>query len=101
MHNHEKRQMTYILGMDRVGSRGSSLAGASLLLLHPKARALLPGDEPAIEVNGIQGRVLRLLALSTGHCFSTDWLAEVLNYTTPKSVAPMIMQLRRKLGGPR
>jgi hypothetical protein len=80
---------------------GSAQAPADLLLLHPKARALLPEDEAAIEVHGIHGRVLRLLALSTGHCFSTDWLAEVFDYGNPRSVAPMIMQLRRKLGGRR
>src|SRR5262245_8755684 len=87
--------------MDQVSSGRSSPNRARLLLLHPRARVLLPGDEHATEVNGIQGRILRLLALSVGHSFSTDWLAEFLNYTTMKSVAPMIMQLRRKLGGPR
>jgi hypothetical protein len=93
--------MTYLLAMDQVGSQASSIDRASLLLLHPRVRAFLPGEERATEVNGIHGRILRLLALSAGHSFSSDWLAGFLNYTTPKSVAPMIMQLRRKLGGPR
>jgi hypothetical protein len=92
--------VTYLKAMDQVGIWGSSTDRASLLLLHPQARALLPGDEHATEVNGIHGRILRLLALSVGHSFSTDWLGGFLNYTTLKSVAPMIMQLRRKLGGP-
>lgn len=87
--------------MKHAGRHGSAQIAASLLLLHPMARALLPEDEAAIEVHGVHGRVLRLLALSTGHCFSTYWLAEVFNYGNPRSVAPMIMQLRRKLGGPR
>jgi len=93
--------VTYRLVVDQVGSHGSSLHRASLLLLHPKARALLPGDERATEVSGIHGRILRLLALSVGHSFSADWLAGFLDYTTLKSVAPMVMQLRRKLGGSR
>jgi hypothetical protein len=93
--------MTYIFDMDRVGSRDSPDERASLQLLHPMARVLLPGDGRVTEVNGIHGRVLRLFALSSGHSFSTDWLAEFLSYTTVRSVAPMIMQLRRKLGGPR
>lgn len=87
--------------MDQVGSRDSPPDRASLLLLHPVTRVVLPGGERATEVNGIHSRILRLLALSAGHSFPTDWLAGFLNYTTAKSVAPMIMQLRRKLGGPR
>jgi hypothetical protein len=75
------------------------LGVARLQLLHPKARAQLPGDSPAIEVLGTHGRVLRLLALSGGHCFSSEWLGDFLEYTTSTSVAPMIMQLRAKLGG--
>ena len=71
-----------------------------LRLLHPKAQALVAGQHNPVEVNGVQGRVLRLLALSSGHCFSTEWLTDFLGYTTPNSVAPMIMQLRQKLGGP-
>jgi hypothetical protein len=72
-----------------------------LQLLHPKARAMLPGDEMATEILGTQGRVLRLLALSNGHSFPSEKLAAFLGYTTPSSVAPMIMQLRSKLGGAR
>lgn len=72
-----------------------------LQLLHPKARALLPGDSVPIEILGTQGRVLRLLVLSKGHYFSSEWLATFLGYSTPGSVAPMIMQLRKQLGGPR
>jgi hypothetical protein len=70
-----------------------------LQLLHPKARALLPADSAPVEILGTQSRVLRLLALSAGHCFSSEWLADFLGYTTPSSVAPMIMQLRTRLGG--
>jgi hypothetical protein len=93
-------RVNYFLSMEQVGSCGSSQGVADLMLLYPQVRARLPGYERATEVNGIHGRVLRLLALSSGHCFSADWFAEVLNYTSPKSVAPMIWQLRRKLGGP-
>lgn len=73
---------------------------ARLALLHPRARIALPGGDAPVDVIGVHGKVLRLLALSGGHCFSSDSLATVLQYTTPKSVAPMIKQLRGKLGGP-
>lgn len=73
---------------------------ARLLLLHPKARILLPGSNVPLEIIGRDGKVLRLLALSAGHCFSSESLATVLNYSTAKSVAPMIKQLRSRLGGP-
>jgi hypothetical protein len=93
--------MGYLSPVDPPRSLESSNDRANLFLMHPKARAFLPGDDGATEVLGIHGRVLRLFALSAGHCFPTEWLAEVFAYTNPKSVAPMIMQLRRKLGGPR
>ncbi|HXZ73801.1 MAG TPA: BTAD domain-containing putative transcriptional regulator, partial [Streptosporangiaceae bacterium] len=73
---------------------------ARLLLLHPKARIMLPASDTPVEIVGVHGKVLRLLALSAGHWFSSDSLADLLQYTTPRSVAPMIKQLRSKLGGP-
>lgn len=73
---------------------------ARLLLLHPKARIVLPGSDVPLEILGRDGKVLRLLALSAGHWFSSDSLATVLSYSTSRSVAPMIKQLRDKLGGP-
>lgn len=88
--------------MSESRARATPSAGvAQLLLMHPKAQVLLPGDDPPIGLRGTPARVLRLLALSKGHSFSTDWLAEACNYTSSKSVAPMIMDLRRKLGGHR
>ena len=71
-----------------------------LQLLHPKVRVFLPGADAPVEVAGIHGRVLRLLALSGGHCFSSDILATEFGYGSTNSVAPMIKQLRGKLGGP-
>lgn len=72
-----------------------------LLLMHPKVQVFLPDDDIPVGLRGTPCRVLRLLALSKGHWFSTDWLAEACNYSSPKSVAPMIMDLRRKLGAAR
>ena len=88
-----------LYGMNRRGPSSVPVGVTRLELMRPKARALLPGDSVPIEVLGTQGRVLRLLALSAGHCFSSEWLADFLRYSTPASVAPMIMQLRTKLGG--
>ncbi len=88
-----------LYGMNRRGTSSVPVGVTRLELMRPKARALLPGDSVPIEVLGTQGRVLRLLALSAGHCFSSEWLADFLRYGTPASVAPMIMQLRTKLGG--
>lgn len=89
-----------VFRMDGVRGGTPSLGVTRLQLLHPKARGLLPGQQAPVEVHGTHGRVLRLLALSAGHSFSTEWLAEFLGYGTPSSVFPMIMQLRLKLGGP-
>jgi hypothetical protein len=90
-----------LYSMNRRGTSSLPVGVTRLQLLHPKARALLPGESVPIEIPGTQGRVLRLLALSSGHCFSSEWLADFLRYRTPGSVAPMIMQLRTRLGGPR
>src|SRR5258706_6841805 len=73
---------------------------ARLLLLHPKGRIVPPGSDGPLEILGRDGKVLRLLALSEGHCFSSESLAAVLSYSTSRSVAPMIKHLRAKLGGP-
>lgn len=85
--------------MDWVSGGSPSPGVARLRLLHPKVRGVVPGQQDPVEVHGVQGRVLRLLALSGGHSFSTEWLMDFLGYTTSNSVAPMIMQLRLKLGG--
>lgn len=71
-----------------------------LQLLYPKVRAFLPGNDQPVEVTGKHARVLRLLALSAGHCFPSEDLADLFGYGGPASVAPMIRTLRGKLGGP-
>jgi hypothetical protein len=53
-----------------------------------------------VEVTGKHGSVLRLLALSGGHCFPSEVLADMFGYSKTDSVAPMIKVLRGKLGGP-
>ena len=81
-----------VCGMSESRVRATPSVGvAHLLLMHPKAQVLLPGDDTPIGLRGTPARVLRLLALSRGHWFSTDWLAEACNYTSSKSVAARLI----------
>jgi Bacterial transcriptional activator domain len=88
---------------DGVIERGAFAHGAGpavvrVQLLYPNARVFLSGPDAPVEIRKACGTALRLLALSAGQCISAESLALALEYSTTRSVAPMIKKLRELLG---
>jgi len=79
--------------------RKRSLGVARVTLLHPNVTVTLPRRTKPLPDLQSRGRVLRLLALGEGHFFDKHELADIFEIQE-QSVAPMIEDLRNRLGGP-